>query len=403
MFTAHKRDADTSLSSTRPSRRSTRIATLAVAVVAVGLLSACSTTSSASEGSAASSTLSAEQTQVLDSGYSASSINTPTTTGPAAVTGKSVWVISCGESFQGCAIMSAAFDNAAAKLGWKTNLIDSKADPTNYSAAINQAIAAKADGIALFAGDCPGIKTSLQSAQAANIPVVQFSSVDCDDPGFGSEAPLFAASLNIDGSNKLADYYQALGTARADYTAALMGGSGKVIALQETSQRSQSYITAGFTNEMAKACPNCVVVPVTFTFAQLPTAANQVWSSAMLKNPDAKALEFNLDSLMPLGLQTDIQTTGFKGQIIGGEGTNLDSIRSGAQTTATVVPYEMFSWGLADTLNRLFAGESAASLPTEGGGWQLVDKTHNLPASGPWQNPVDYQSIYEKIWSGQSK
>ena len=31
-------------------------------------------------------------------------------------------------------------------------------------------------------------------------------------------------------------------------------------------------------------------------------------------------------------------------------------------------------------------------------GWQLVDATHNLPASGAWQPPVDFKSLYEKAW-----
>lgn len=189
------------------------------------------------------------------------------------------------------------------------------------------------------------------------------------------EQPLFAASLNINGSPKLADYYTAFGSARADYTAALIQGAGKVIALEETSQRSQAYITQAFQARFKKICPQCTLVDVPFTFAQLPTQANAIWTSSMLKNPDAKAIEYNLDSLMPLGLQSDIKQAGFQGLVIGGEGTNLDSIRTGVQSTAVVVPYQMFTWGLANTLNRLFAGEKASSLPSEGGGWQLVDKT----------------------------
>ena len=48
-----------------------------------------------------------------------------------------------------------------------------------------------------------------------------------------------------------------------------------------------------------------------------------------------------------------------------------------------------------DSMNSLFRGEKPAF---SGLGWQLVDATHNLPASGPWIPPVDFKAVYEKAW-----
>jgi hypothetical protein len=51
-----------------------------------------------------------------------------------------------------------------------------------------------------------------------------------------------------------------------------------------------------------------------------------------------------------------------------------------------------------DDLNRLFSGQSAAQLPDTGIGLQLVDKTHNLPSSGAYVPPVNFEADYLKVW-----
>src|SRR5207244_3512101 len=45
---------------------------------------------------------------------------------------------------------------------------------------IRQAIAAKADGIILWAVDCAPVKAPLQDAKKAGIPVVGWEAIDCD-------------------------------------------------------------------------------------------------------------------------------------------------------------------------------------------------------------------------------
>jgi ribose transport system substrate-binding protein len=375
---------------------------IGLGAVAVAIsMAGCSTVKESSAVAGDSSSLSAEQSAVLKAGYSGEAMQKPTETGPKAVKGKNVWVISCGESYQACANLSASFVEASKELGWTSKLVDSKADPSVYSNSINQAVAAKADAIALFSGDCPGIKSSLVGAKQAGIPVVQFTSIDCDDPAFGGEAPLFTGSVNVMGSTKIADYYKKWGAARADYLAALMGGEGKILEVREASQRTHAYSHEGFTERMAQACPKCKIVDVPFTFAQVPNQATQIWASALLQNPDAKAVSVSIDSLMGLGLESAIKQANFKGIIAGGEGLNLDLVRSGAQTTETAISYEMASWGLASTLNRIFSGEDPTKLPTEGGGWVFLDKDHNLPEAGKsWTLPFDFKAIYRKIWNG---
>ena len=50
---------------------------------------------------------------------------------------------------------------------------------------------------------------------------------------------------------------------------------------------------------------------------------------------------------------------------------------------------------LLDTMNSVFANKK----PVDSGiGWTLVDKDHNLPASGEFIPPVDFQAQYKAAW-----
>ncbi|WP_067469492.1 hypothetical protein [Actinomadura macra] len=148
------------------------------------------------------------------------------------------------------------------------------------------------------------------------------------------------------------------------------------------------------------------MVPVDFAFNQVPNPATQIWKSGILANPDSKAIGVDSDQLFGIGMQTAIQQSPLRGKnviVVGGEGgrLNYELIRQGTQTASVPLPYSWLMWGLADTLNRVFAGQNPRTLPSEGGGWQFVDKEHNLPASGAqYEPPVDFRSAYKKIWAG---
>ena len=99
-----------------------------------------------------------------------------------------------------------------------------------------------------------------------------------------------------------------------------------------------------------------------------------------------------------------VEQSGIKNLIVGGgEGfpTNFNLIRRGVQTFSVAVPYAWMGWAQADTLNRLFAGANAKDLPSEGLGFQYIDKDHNLPESEKFSEPpLDYKSAYLKVWKG---
>ena len=82
---------------------------------------------------------------------------------------------------------------------------------------------------------------------------------------------------------------------------------------------------------------------------------------------------------------------------MGGEGfaDELDLIRSGKITAANVISSEWVGWASVDTMNSVFIGQSPAD---SGIGWTMVDATHNMPPSGEFVPPVDFQSEYKAAW-----
>lgn len=342
---------------------------------------------------------------VLAKGY-AGDFSPPPSTGPNAVTGKKVWFISCGQLYVACAAMSAAFTEAGNELGWTVTVQDSKADGTVASTLLHQAIAANVDGVALVTFDCPLIKGALLAAKQAKLPVVNFGSSDCNDPAFGgaaaSEQPLFTATVKLRGSARALDYFNAGTDARADYIVAKLGAKADILDVSEQSQLEQKAQGVEFGKRLKQICPGCKSTTVPFTFSQVPNPATQIWQSGIQAHPTANVVTASVDSLMPIGLQSAIAQSGRKNMLIGGgEGdpANFDLIRAGKQSFSVVIPYPWIMWGLADTLNRIYAGGASGTLPDEGAGFQFVDAEHNLPSVGALYQPtVDYRAAYKKVW-----
>jgi ribose transport system substrate-binding protein len=381
------------------------VLTVAVGVAACGSSSSSSSSSSTSASSppatqaAANAAVPTDLTAAVNHGYKGT-WQSPPRTAPTPTPGKNVWIISCGQLYAPCQQLSSSAATSAKLLGWKTTLVDGKAAPSTANALISQAIAAKADGIMVEAFDCPGIKSGLLAAQAAKIPVVTTGSLDCNQAPYHG-ASLYTATLKWNNQANVGTYFYNQGVARADYLIDKIGAKGTVINLQEVQQGVQQYQNQGFSHEMAAECTQCKLVNVPWTFAEVPTQATAIWKAAMQQNPDAVAIANGVDAIAGLGLLQAMQESGTKAKLYGGEGgvANTTLISKGEQQSAVFVPYGWFGWGMTDMLERIFAGVKPAQLPSEGGGFQYIDKTHNLPPAGQAFTPsMNFEAVYKKAW-----
>jgi len=383
-------------------------------IVVMLLASACSTSDSAGNTSTTATTNSSDPVvkaaqEIVDKAYGDGYSEEPPASGPAAQEGKNVWFVSCGESFASCHQMTGSFKDAATALSWKATTCDSKANQQTAGNCIRQALAAGADGIISVNAQCPNIKSSLLAAKKQGVPVVNYLGLDCDAAGVGGTGePLFSASPKVFGSTNLEKYFSEWAKVRASYIIAKTGGKATILNMNENSAPLLKHVNEVFLATI-KTCSGCKVIDAPFSVSQFPQPAVQQLKSAMLAHPEATVVSNSVDSAMPLGLSSaiaQVQKSRAKPYdlVAGAEGgsANFDLIRQGLQTSAVARADVQSIWGTADVLNRLFAGETAESMPNEGGSLQLIDKDHNLPATGEqFTSAIDFESAYKKVWNGE--
>jgi len=390
-----------SAASTPAQSSTSSVSSASAAATSAAPSTASAASSSATAGSTAATLVSTSPAQVLAAAYKGT-FATPPTTGPKAVAGKSVWVVSCGQAAYSCSIPAGYAMQAVSAIGWTGHLCDGKLDPSVESTCVQQATAAGANAILLAGIDCSGLVGSLRAAKAAGILVISPLGFDCNDPHVGG-SPVFSGYLTYAGGEDLQTYMVDWGATRAAWIIGASHGTAQVIDVTLDGVLTPTYADEGFEQMMAK-CSGCKIVDtVHLTLADLGSgAAQQKVATALQANPSATYLDSPFDSAIPAFIAGAVKASGRTNlQIMGDEcfPTNLDYIRTGGPESACSALTENWDeWAAVDDLNRLFSGESAAALPDIGLGLQLVDKTHNLPASGATVPPVNFQADYLKVW-----
>jgi ribose transport system substrate-binding protein len=331
--------------------------------------------------------------------------SSPPTSGPKTAAGKSVWVISCGQVATSCSSFANGAMAAGKAAGWSMHLYDARLNPANYTVGIDEAIAAHANGIVTVAADCDLARTALSQAKSAGVKTVGIVSFDCNDPLQRTGPPLYSTFPEFHGQPQYGGAFEEFAKIRAAWLIQQTNGKAKVVATNEPGFLISAHQNAGFNAEM-KTCSTCSVLnTVTITPTDLTGGTEQSkFQSAVLKyHPNAIFIEN--DSFFQQFADAALKSVGYSHiAIAGGEcvdATVTAAIRAGGpeQACAAYSP-EWIAWGAMDELNRQFVHPGSKPVD-EGLGFQLVDKSHNLPSSGAYQVPVDFKSAYLKVWTGK--
>jgi ribose transport system substrate-binding protein len=395
-----------------------RMAAAAVALIAaIMLVAGCSSSSSSSAPTASSASASASGsdagttasgvpaavTSLLDAGYKGT-FQAPPTSGPKAAAGKSVWVISCGQVAASCAEIADAAMSAGKALGWNMTLFDGKLDPTLYSQGILQAIAAHASGIFTVAVDCSIATSPLKQAKAAGIATAGVSNFDCNDPLNNIGPPLYSTYVKYTGITGYGTTYADWKKYNAAWIIAQTDGKAKVINSYSPGYLVAEYQNKGFTQEMS-LCSTCSIVSslgITAT-EQAGTGAQQALQTAITQDQSANAIQVGVSGWFGRFANAAIRSSGRTSLAIAGDECDTAAIAAikagGPQQMCVARDFGWESWAAMDELNRQFASPGSAPVD-EGLGFEIVDKTHNLPSGSTWTAPFNYQSAYEKIWQG---
>jgi len=259
------------------------------------------------------------------------------------------------------------------------------------------------DGIVLDAIDCAGVKAPLEEAKKKGVAVVPIYAYDCNDPaaGKGGEA-LFSSPINYgpEALKNLGAFAEKYGFAQAQAVIAATGGKAKVVFFNDEEVTVLHYTGKGFLAGM-KTCAACsVVANVGFTGLDLGPTLQQKAASILLQHPEANAVKSPFTAATLLSIAPAVSQSGRSDKlyVMGGEGfqPELDLLRNHQGVDAVMIsPSDWTGWAAVDTMNSVFAKKAPAF---SGLGWQLVDGTHNLPASGDFVGSVDYKSVYKKAW-----
>lgn len=375
----------------------------AVLVLAVmGAASGCSTESGGQSTTATTSNddeVAQNATAAIEKLYGNGTFAEPASTGPKAQPGYRVAMVSSGtQSPTGTSTANGAKESAEL-LGWDLSIYDGKYEPSEYQEGIRQAVSQNVDAIWLYSIDCPLVKTALEEAKKAGIPVFSQEAADCSDVD-PSETSYYERSLEFS-EGSFIEWGEGLGASEATWLLSKLGSKADVIEVSNTELVITKAVHDGFQKAMKEQCPECKVTTLPIRLADFGPALQEKVSTALLRNPEANGLAFSYDDLVTAGGAAAVMASGRNDslEVVAGSGyaANIDLVRqNNGQDAGWTYDGAYEAWSTADMINRYFAGED--SVPS-GVGISMFDHDHDLPPEGEaWSTSIDYQPVFKKVW-----
>ncbi|MCU1513431.1 MAG: monosaccharide transporter substrate-binding protein family [Microbacteriaceae bacterium] len=377
-----------------------RRSAFAVTLLAGALvLTACSTGSAPSAGTSGNAatlkTFNASLPAII-SGASKTQTQLPPTTGPKGATGKKIVIIPpAGAATEGGYRVALAAQDAAKALGWQVTFINPEGDPTKMNAAVQQAIAIKADAIAISSIDAAVIANSIKQAKTAGIKVVAAVAANTDgEKGIYDSLVPSLKSGSDNGYALAAEAYTMQGKKLHDVQ--LMDNEfGYVVARQDGWKK--------FISDCQAAGGDCKTLNTTnFLAADITTKLPGLAAQTLQSNPKFNVLwagfDSGLDFMIQGAQQAGLTKNGSIAVGFDGNTPNLQKIREGGYEKATVgLSTLAIGYAMVDNLNRLLQGQPALSGEDQGIANKLLTK-ENVPATGSWWGDQDIRKHYWSVW-----
>jgi ribose transport system substrate-binding protein len=315
------------------------------------------------------------------------------TTSPPPAKGKSVAVISCSPN-EGCQRDVEGFAEASEALGWSVKKIQLKGNVQELQGAMEQALNAGVNGIAVASYPSAAMENLLARAKQEGVDVVTMLS--------GSEPPKPEANFPGGFLTEVGPKPQETGEIAADWIIEQSQGKGNAALVTEEAYPIVIQYMEGFEPAFAK-CSGCSLTEkISVPIAEVPTKAAPAVTQLLQANPTTEYL-FSYDVADTYAEQAAKQV-GNPLTLIGtnANAPNLESLRNGGLQQADVAePLEFAGWAAADQLNRAFNGEPVAEEWTpEGKGIPIRLLTaENVPPKGEaYKGDIDFAKEFEKIW-----
>lgn len=388
-------------------RRLARVGTsLSLVALGISVLVACSssgssgtnssaTNSSATGGGTGSGTTTSTAACVSAAKAAVATYKTPmpldlpsTSTNMSKLSGKTIWFITpILEPF--LISVTNAFNAAGKAAGVGTHIYNAKAQPNLYNTGIEQAVAAHAAGIVLWAIPPDSVPNALANAKKAGIPVVA-GATGVPNPTDGTVAGTVSVDLALEG------------TQMANYALMITGCKTNALVAYDPGPKALTAELAGIKATFAKACPStCKITEQSMSLATMATQLQTQTARFLLRDKTINVAISTFDTAATY-MAPAVANAKLKLISTNGLSANLTSVRTTGPQIADVSypPGEYVGWLMFDQTARAAMGEpvTQTTLPL-----QLFDKS-NLPASNDfnslWPKLVGYQAKFTALWGG---
>ncbi len=314
------------------------------------------------------------------------------TTGPSAASGKKIVCVNANSQNAVEAMWGDSVKEACERIGWEITVLDGKGTVQGQVAAINQAIATKADGIVTSANAEP-LQAAFADAKTAGIPIVGIHASNTVGPD-----PELGLAYNCTSSGT------EIGKALADYIIADSNGEGRAIILYDAqyaiAREKAEAMKAQFETCSSVELLDYVNTPLSDVAKNMPQLAASWISKYGTPFYVMSIADYYYDFVTPTLRSGGVELDGVK--LLGSDGTSAayDRIRNDDYQVVTIPePPTMFGYMAVDALNRIFNGEEPVTFAPD---VYLVTKD-NIDAEGGDQGLFipsnNFADEYAKVWA----
>jgi ribose transport system substrate-binding protein len=309
---------------------------------------------------------------------------------PPPTAGKRLAVVTCCLSSEGAVRPAMGAKEAGEAIGWTVDVFDGKGDPQIQNQALNAAVDANYDAIALMFIDTPTVNDGVRRALAADIPLITLGALRNTPETIPDVSHDWAAS-----GEAVANYM--IWKSNADVQALLLKNSDLVIV--ESGQFAGTTKVLGDPN----ACPGCRMETKEWALANLDTQPAAIAVASLQADPELNWV-WCFDSCMGRTART-LAANGLQDRVMGAgfdcNGENLQLIKSRqVQAVCAADPREWEGYGLVDNVNRLFNGQPAVqqNIPIRLFDASNLDQLSDEEIQHGWQGDVDFRAMYRELW-----
>lgn len=381
---------------THPGRRFRRQALIASAV-ALGLtLTACGSSGGDTDGPAAGKDAKpaaelATEAKAKVAEYSAQAPDEAFAmpTEPVTPGSKKIAYLSCGEQGRECHNVGTYVEEAATAAGWTmTPVLDGKFTPSVQASMLQKAVQQKVDAIVIGFVDLNSIKSAVDEALAAKIPI---TCVLCSLGAYEGKIP-----------NGYSDLTE-MGRRVAWSLIARATGPVKVIAFNDKAFPQVSDKIKGMKEVLSTNCSDCTFKEVAIATSDLAKPGPPTFTSTVSANPvgtltDVIAPYDTFGAPMAKTLlqlnRKDVTISGYEVNEETARGLETGSLPYGASTGS---PYEFWSWSAVDNAIRL--SQDLPTVDVSDTPEILVTKDNAAGLDSTYYAPAfDYKTKFLSVW-----